>query len=375
MMNESEKMTGMKERYLYSSFDTQEAFASWKRKEGVRSFFRALTVLILIAGIVAAAWLWYDNRTAEGNIPYIYAGIALGATLLLLIVNGIIRHAISNACRRAYDRFYQWGHRTRNISEHIKREKVDPMLENRIVISIWSYLTAPKLYVEDLEKRGIDIDDDEYQIEEEMVSKKKSHKEEPERFEGPVSSAIVYIDDVEVGAIDLNSDFSSFHVTPGLHALKIKIRRDYFYPDIAKSLEFTTPVNPIFVNGDYRVVRYELHAKINRSGMLRYELKNVEYDDLVSFVRDYYRPGEWNEIISEDLFTKKLHNRAQILQEELYGHPMTEEERRHEEAETFGQETVTMGDVAKQLEGTQHDARLPKNQPFEIIATLKRENN
>ncbi len=367
MINESERMTDMKERYLCSAFDTQEAFASWKRREGARSFFRALTVLILIAGIVAAGWVWYINKDADGYRPYIDAGIVLGATLLLLIVNGIIRHTISNACRRTYDKYYRLANRTQNISEHIKREKVDPMLENQIVISIRSFLDAPVEFEYETKDNRFD-DDDDY----ECVSVKDRNKEVREKLSGPVSSAIVYIDDVEVGAVDLDSEFSTFRVNPGLHALKIKIRKDY--PYFEKSLELTTPVNPISVNGDYRVVLYSLCAKMNR-GTLSYTLKTSEYDDLVSFMRDSYNTAELDGTVSDELLTNKLRKRARVLHEELYSDQETEEDIRQEEGMLFGQETVAFGDLAKKLEGTQHDARLNKNRQFEIVATLRREKN
>ena len=213
MFKEPIPMVELKEKYQRELAYREETLGAWKRREGWRSFFRAMTVIFLLAGLAAAAWLYYVNRNASGYEAYIYAGIALGVTVVVLILNGIIRHALSNSCRRAFDKFWKSDVRVQRLFEQIKREKVDPVLENQIVVNIASTLTTFATYI--YEDENNEFSDDDAAVE--IVSAKKSKKKNPPKtWSGPVSAAIAFIDDIEVGAIDVSADspFTTFRVSP-----------------------------------------------------------------------------------------------------------------------------------------------------------------
>ena len=360
-------MIELKENYQSELTYSEVTLKSWKRREGARTFFRALTVILLIAGIAAAALLWYMNRNADGYTALIYAGIALGCTVALLIINGVIRHALSNACRKAYDRYQRSDVRSSRLFDQIKREKVDPILENQIVVNVHSTLLTHATYVyEDAKSKFID------DTGAETVGMREKKNNPPQLWEGPVSAATAYIDDIEVGAIDVSKDspFTTFRVNPGLHTLKLKIRRDY--ADLDKSLELMTPALPFSVDGDYHIVRYLLDAVLNDRGVLKYTLRTSEYDDMVTYIRDLYNASEQFDPNKSEL-SRKLIRRAAVLYAELHPDEETEEEFLERELRTYGPEALVMGDVAKKLEAARLDARFKQDNRIEIFATLKRD--
>ena len=367
MIKEPSPMIALKEKYQSELAYCEEMLRVWKRRERARSFFRAMTLLFLLAGIAAAAYLWYINREAEGYDAYVKAGIALGSTVIVLIINGFIRHALSNACRRAYDKYQKADVRSQYLFDQVKREKVDPILENQIVVSIHSSLLTYATYIYEDEDNPFGED-----VVTEKVYSREKRNNPPMLWEGPVSAATAYIDDIEVGAIDVSpeSSFTTFRVNPGLHKLKLKICRDYI--DLNKSLEITTPALPFSVDGDYHIVRYLLHASLNERGVLRYTLKTSEYDDMVTYVRDLCNASEQFDHNKTEL-TPKLMRRAKVLYKELHPDEISDEEFLKRELKTYGPEALVMGDVAKQLESSGMDARFKNEKRIEIVATLKRE--
>lgn len=360
-------MIELKEKYQSELAYTEETLKAWKRREGARIFFRALTVIFLLAGIAVAAWLWYVNRSEKGYNAYIYAGIALGCTAIVLLINGLIRYALSKACRKAFDKYQKSDVRSSRLFDQIKREKVDPILENQIVVNIHSTLWTHATYVYEDSKHKF-IDD----FGAEIVGAHEKKNNPPRLWEGPVSAATAYIDDIEVGAIDVSKDspFTTFRVNPGLHTLKLKIRRDYI--DLDKSLEIMTPALPFSVDGDYHIVRYLLNAYLNERGVLKYTLKTTEYDDMVTYIRDLYNAAEQFDPNKTEL-SPRLIRRAAILYAELHPDEETEEEFLERELRTYGPEALVMGDVAKKLESARLDARIKQNNRIEIFATLKRD--
>ena len=162
----------LKEKYQRELAYREETLNAWKRREGWRSFFRAMTVIFLLAGLAAAVWLFYVNRNSSGYDAYIFAGIALGITVLVLILNGIIRHGLSNSCRRAFDKFWKADVRSQRIFDQIKRAKVDPVLENQVVICISSTLSTFATYI--YEDENNTFGDSDFGVE--LVPNKKNKK-------------------------------------------------------------------------------------------------------------------------------------------------------------------------------------------------------
>ena len=312
----SEKLNAMRGSYLLATFNRQESIARWKRLESARGVFKALTVVSILLGVVAAALLWFIYREAEGYREFLYAGIGLGAGVVLAIIFALIRLGVSSACNKAYVACYVHDMEVQEGADEIKSETLDPVLENSVVISIRSHLSAPVEY-EDVDSDA-PIDENavyEY-VEEDKKGKKKNFNEpEIEHFHGPVNSAIVFIDDVEVGAVDLGSEFSVFRVNPGLHTLKIKIRKEYAH--YGKTLELQTPVNPIYIDGDYRILSYTLDAKTRDNVNISYALKLAEYDDMAIFRREMHNTDMLETLDRDADLSRKLRKRARRLYAKL----------------------------------------------------------
>ena len=216
---DNETIREMKEDYLNTVYDKEKSLASWKRRERWRGFFGFLMVLSVIAGIAAAIYLWYVNSDLDGYEPFINAGIALGAGILLCIVLGLIRLAISASCKKAYIKFNTNTEYADIKLDNLKRAKIDNVLQNQIVIAVRSFFETLVEYEEVAEDEVEDHENYEY------FDADKCGAPELRTFEGSVDSALVYIDGIEVGALDLDSEFSCFRVEPGLHSVKVVIKK------------------------------------------------------------------------------------------------------------------------------------------------------
>ncbi len=311
----SEKLNAMRGSYLLATFNRQESIARWKRLETARGVFKALTFVSVLLGIIAAALLWFIYREAEGYREFLYAGIGLGAGIVLAVIFVLIRLGVSSSCNKAYVACYVHDMEVQEGADEIKSETLDPVLENSVVISIRSHLAAPVEY-EDVDSDA-PIDENaiyEY-VEEDKKGKKANNQPEIEHFYGSVNSAIVFIDDVEVGAVDLGSEFSVFRVNPGLHTLKIKIRKEYAH--YGKTLELQTPVNPIYIDGDYRILAYTLDAKTADNVNISYALKLAEYDDMSIFRREMHNTDMLETLDRDADLSRKLRKRARHLYAKL----------------------------------------------------------
>ena len=281
--------------------------------------------------------------------------IAFGAALFAVF--GLIYIILSFVCKKKYKKYATKSDHVDIKLDNLKREKIDAVLENQIVVSVRSIFETLVEYEDVLE--GEDEDDDEY----EYFDADKVGPPEARVFKGAVDNAIVYIDGMEVGAVDLDSEFSCFRVEPGLHSLKIVIKKEF--PYYGKQLVLETPINPIRVDGDYRIVLYTLLTKQNR-GVIRYKLKVAEYDDMVIFMRDTREIGNPDQKKNPDKLSRYLRKRSRKLHAKIFGIPETEEQIRARETGLFGEETVNMEALSKNMPSTYHDARFNRSNKIEI---------
>ncbi|MBQ8417007.1 MAG: hypothetical protein IJX13_08965, partial [Clostridia bacterium] len=197
---ESEQLLAKKDAYLNAAYEKQESLFRWKRRESARSFLKALMVLLLLAGIAAAVAFWYVKKDVPlTNVSeHLYSIISLGAGVLLCIICGFVRMAVSSSCKSGFAAYYENVQAATDKLEDLKREQLDPILENSIVVSTRALLEAPVEYEYEDEDNPFD-DDSAY----EYVDDDDIPANETEILCGSVSSALVYIDGIEVGAVDL----------------------------------------------------------------------------------------------------------------------------------------------------------------------------
>ena len=367
---EQDKVQALKEDYLQTVYYKKKSLVAWKGWERLRSLVGALAWISLIGCIGFGFFLWAyatsQNFLDESlftrfdfmepavftlTIQFSVAGV------ILFAVFGLLYIIFSVVCRKKYKRYATKSDHVDIKLDNLKREKIDNVLENQIVVSVRSIFETLVEYEDVLE--GEEENDDEY----EYFDADKVGPPEARIFTGAVDSAVVYIDGVEVGAVDLDSEFSCFRVEPGLHSLKIVIRKEFPYYN--KQLVLETPTNPIRVDGDYRIVLYSLLTKQNR-GIIRYKLKVSEYDDMVIFMRDLRDIGDPDEKRNADKLSRRLRKRARRLQAKIFGIPETEEQIRARETSLFGEETVSMEALSKNMGSTYHDARFNKANKIEI---------
>jgi hypothetical protein len=153
--------------------------------------------------------------------------------------------------------------------------------------------------------------------------------------------------------------------------LKIVIRKEFPYYN--KQLVSETPINPIRVDGDYRIVLYTLLTKQNR-GIIRYKLKVAEYDDMVIFMRDTRQAGNIDELHNADRLSGYLRKRSKQLHARIFGVPETDEQRRARESYLYGEETVNMEDLSKNMGSTYHDARFKQTSKVEVVLNQSFDN-
>ena len=370
---EYDKVQALKNDYLKTVYNKKKLLTAWKTAE----FFRLLVGLgawiLLVAGVITGILRWARAAIA-GNLDrdqFFFQDLGNGyelfihkatvhwivAGLIAFALFGIIYIILAPVCKAKYRKYSTKADHVDIKLDNLKREKIDSVLENQIVISVRSIFETLVEYEEVLE--GEAEDDDEY----EYFDAKKAGTPELRSFTGSVDNAVVYIDGVEVGAVDLDSEFSCFRVEPGLHTLKIVIRKEF--PYYGKQLVLETPTNPIRVDGDYRIILYSLLTKQNR-GIIRYKLKVAEYDDMVIFMRDTRQANNPDDLHNADKLSKYLKKRATKLHRKLFGMPETEEQYRLRETALYGAETANMEALSRNMGSTFHDARINRANKIEV---------
>lgn len=369
---EYDKVQALKEDYLQTVYRKKKVLGAWKTWERLRCLTAILAWGALIGFIAYGLYLWAVASASgplgvELFISFEVAGepAYLFTATVNCVINGLILFAafgipfiiFSIVCKKKYKKYATKSDHVDIKLDNLKREKIDAVLENQIVVSVRSIFETLVEYEDVLE--GEDEDDDEY----EYFDADKVGPPEARVFKGAVDNAIVYIDGMEVGAVDLDSEFSCFRVEPGLHSLKIVIKKEF--PYYGKQLVLETPINPIRVDGDYRIVLYTLLTKQNR-GVIRYKLKVAEYDDMVIFMRDTREIGNPDQKKNPDKLSRYLRKRSRKLHAKIFGIPETEEQIRARETGLFGEETVNMEALSKNMPSTYHDARFNRSNKIEI---------
>ena len=374
---EHDKVQALKDDYLQTVYRKKKVLGSWKLWELIRRVtgIVAWLALLLYTAVGFFVWNTVENPSREmyyifnlrghelsiyrGTVEYIAAGLVWFAGLFVIyLILGIF-------CRSAYKKYATKSDHAEIKLDNLKREKIDHVLENQIVVSVRSIFETLVEYEDVLD--GEEEDDDEY----EYFDADKVGVPEARVFTGAVDNAVVYIDGIEVGAVDLDSEFSCFRVEPGLHSLKIIIRKEF--PYYGKQLVLETPINPIRVDGDYRIVLYSLCTKQNK-GVIRYKLKVAEYDDMVIFMRDTRQAGNIDELHNADRLSGYLRKRSKKLHAKIFGVPETEEQRRARESYLYGEETVNMEDLSKNMGSTYHDARFKQTSKVEVVLNQSFDN-
>lgn len=367
---EYDKVRALKEDYLQTVYYKKRVLGAWKRWEGLRTLLGVFAVCALFAAALLGTYLWYVHYNGYGDQAYYFFSVggyqhhvyAISAKVWVagaaaFAALGIAFLIVSFICKKKFKKYNTKSDHVDIKLDNLKREKIDTVLKNQIVISVRSIFDTLVEYEDVLE--GEEEDDEEY----EYFDASECGAPERRTITGSVDSAIVYIDGMEVGAIDLDSEFSCFRVEPGLHSLKITIKKEF--PVYGKQLILETPVNPIKIDGDYRIILYTLLSK-QKGGVIRYKLKAAEYDDMVIFMRDTREIGNVDEKHNADRLSRHLYKRAKKLHAKIYGIPVSEEERRARERELFGEETVNMEDLSKNMGSTYHDARFNRTNKIEI---------
>ncbi len=370
---EQDKVQALKADYLKTVYTKKQRLGVWKKWEFFRLLFIWAAWLTLIAGVVTGILRW-ARATVSGDLGvdrFFYFNLGGGTELYIhkvtvhwivaglaaFVVCGLIALILSPVCKAKYKKYSTKADHVDIKLDNLKREKIDSVLENQIVVSVRSIFETLVEYEDVLE--GEAEDDDEY----EYFDANKAGTPELRTFTGSVDSAVVYIDGMEVGAVDLDSEFSCFRVEPGLHTLKIAIKKEF--PYYGKQLVIETPTNPIRVDGDYRIVLYSLLTKQNK-GVIRYKLKVAEYDDMVIFMRDTRQAGNPDDVRNADKMSKYLKKRATKLHLKLFGLPETEEQYRLRESALYGEETANMEALSRNMDSTFHDARLNRANKIEV---------
>lgn len=372
---EYDKVQALKEDYLQTVFRKKKVLNVWKTWEFLRSLVGVLAWVSLAACVAYGFFSWFQASAQSGgdtlprdqfffpleNVPGLYLHNNTATWLLIGVIAfavfGILYIVFGYVCKKTYMKYSTKSDHVDIKLDNLKREKIDSVLENQIVISVRSIFETVVEYEDVLE--GEEEDDDEY----EYFDADKVGPPEARVFKTPVDSAIVYIDGFEVGAVDLDSEFSCFRVEPGLHSLKIVIKKEF--PYYGKQLVLETPINPIRVEGDYRILLYTVQTKQNR-GVIRYKLKVAEYDDMVIFMRDSRDAGNMDELHNADQLSPRLQRRALLLHAKIFGIPETEEQFRAREAALYGEETATMEALSNNMGSTYHDARFNRSNKIEI---------
>ncbi len=323
----SEKLHSMRRHYLRATYNRQESISQWKKLEAIRSALKAAMIFFVLVGIALGASLLALYWSAEDARKWILAGVGLAIGLLFCVAAGVVRYRVSGICEEKYIAYFVHDMFVQDGADAIKAETVDPVLENSIVISVHSTLTAPAEYEEREITRGeiAKINDEETLMEIQkyrapadiidVFGKKVMQDGDYDHFSGSVNHALVFVDDIEVGVVDLDSEFSVFRVNPGLHTLRIKIRKDY--PHYDKTLNIETPVTPVYIENDYRIFRYAIDAVSADNQTVSYKLKCAEYDDMATFRRDLHNSDRLERLERDAELSPHLCKRAETLYAKL----------------------------------------------------------
>ena len=374
---ENDKVQALKEDYLQTVYRKKKVLGGWKTWERLRRLVGFIAWLALIIYTFVGFYLcylapnvtesdYYTINIGENSVHIFKTTLDyIGAGLIWFAAIGLVYLLLGIVCRQKFKKYATKADHVDIKLDNLKREKIDTVLENQIVVSVRSIFETLVEYEDVLE--GEEEDDDEY----EYFDADKVGAPEAKVFTGAVDNAIVYIDGMEVGAVDLDSEFSCFRVEPGLHSLKIVIRKEFPYYN--KQLVLETPINPIRVDGDYRIVLYTLLTKQNR-GIIRYKLKVAEYDDMVIFMRDTSQANNPDQKKNPDKLGDYLQKRSKKLRAKIFGVPETEEQRRARETSLFGEETVNMEALSKNMGSSYHDARFKQTSKVEVVLNQSFDN-
>ena len=374
---ENDKVQALKEDYLQTVYRKKKVLGGWKTWERLRRLVGFIAWLALIIYTFVGFYLcylapnvtesdYYTINIGENSVHIFKTTLDyIGAGLIWFAAIGLVYLLLGIVCRQKFKKYATKADHVDIKLDNLKREKIDTVLENQIVVSVRSIFETLVEYEDVLE--GEEEDDDEY----EYFDADKVGAPEAKVFTGAVDNAIVYIDGMEVGAVDLDSEFSCFRVEPGLHSLKIVIRKEFPYYN--KQLVLETPINPIRVDGDYRIVLYTLLTKQNR-GIIRYKLKVAEYDDMVIFMRDTRQANNPDQKKNPDKLGDYLQKRSKKLRAKIFGVPETEEQRRARETSLFGEETVNMEALSKNMGSSYHDARFKQTSKVEVVLNQSFDN-
>lgn len=342
----------MREDCLYSMFERSEALSVWKHREAARRLLKVVMILALIGGILGAVAVCFLVPNLEAEARTNYAITIAACALVLFILAAIIKASVNSSCKKTFVEYSAIDERTEVKLDALKRENLDPALENRIIICVRSILETAAQFVNE------EFGDEEYRFVDESELTVK-------RINEPANSVLVTLDGHEVGALDLTSEFSMFRVDPGLHSLKLTIKKEYY--DQGKTLVLQTPVNPIHVDGNYRIVYYAVQARYENDH-LKYALKVYEYDDMITFMRDIHQSNALEKIEQSKDISRSLKKRAKKLSHLLDKEdPAIEKEK---ERALFGNEKVALDDLARQLQSVDHDVRFRRDPRIELYANV-----
>lgn len=379
----------LRQEYLTAAIVRQESLAHWKKLEARRRFLGIAAVICSIAALVAAVAVFFPYRGAIGGVHgLLYAAIPLGIGALLVLALLLVRLGVSAASCKVYMECYSAELLLAEASDAIKKQTVDPVLENAIVISARSLIKAdPYGYAEPLHVSEADTDAGKKIQKYKRATAKGA--DSAEIINTPVNFAKVFIDGTAAGSLDLSRDFSVFRVTPGIHKVTLHLRKDYAN---GKSIELDTAPMTLIINGSYRVLLYTLEARFT-DGKLAYALKVAEYDDMTTFRRDTWNTDQAERLEREEELSPRLSKRAEALYRSICERNsdstewLDQEGRRYKRRKNhaISEQNLPISDevlrpyqtnakvIAKKMLITQHDPSLKDSTREKRLAALERE--
>ncbi len=319
-MSASKKSTGMyeptpermsKKRYeeIRQASDAKlTAYVLWEERESRLGIWKALIAAALIAGVLAAALIGYLNRSLGDYRTYLYAGVAFCISLLFVLIFRLALGGSEKKCRRAFTAYYDAERTLKECRDELKREKLEYLLENQLLIyadSSLSYSASedPKFrsaaaaaaqlyqrhpYDDEFHFYNPKKDPNVAALNSAEFCKQTKSGGQIVREES-VDLAKVLVDDREIGSLDPERMFTSFAAIPGAHAIKLEIKKDY--PLCEKTLQTTAPAVTVDLRGGYRILYYHIDA-VAEGGNISYALRLSQYDDILTFMREAHHSDE-----------------------------------------------------------------------------------